>query len=183
MKVDPWMTELEAERADKDAFFGGQSQSPIPPGDRLGFVGLDYFPPDPDFRFEIELREHAEKQAERMAYTKGELQEFTRWGEFRFEIGGEECVLQAYKADAREGQLFVPLRDATSGQETYAAGRYLDLRPDTDRTPEGKWVLDLNRAYNPWCAYSEAYTCPYVPPENWLSVPVRAGEKKYPRAE
>ena len=69
--------------------------------------------------------------------------------------------------------------DVTSGKETYSAGRDLDLEPDRDRTAEGKWILDFNKAYNPWCVYSEDYTCPLVPPENWLEVPIRAGEKNY----
>jgi len=76
-------------------------------------------------------------------------------------------------------RLFIPFRDATSGQETYGAGRYLDLEADQHLTADGKWIVDLNRAYNPWCAYSEDYVCPFVLPENWLEVPIRAGEKSY----
>ena len=75
------------------------------------------------------------------------------WGEFRFRIGDSECTLQAYKSDPYEERLFIPFKDATSGKETYGAGRYLDYQGE--RTPEGKWILDLNRAYNPWCAYRE----------------------------
>ena len=115
-----------------------------------------------------------------MEMSRGDVREFLRWGEFRFNIGGEECTLQAYKSRSEEEGLFVLFRDTISGAETYAAGRYLDLDPDRDPTPEGKWILDFNRAYNPWCAYSEAYTCPLVPLENWLKVPVRAGEKNDP---
>ena len=115
-----------------------------------------------------------------MAYTKGEEQEFIRWGEFRFKVGNKELVLQAYKSNPEEETLFVPFRDATSGKETYGAGRYLDLAPEKNRTPDGKWILDFNRAYNPWCVYSEMYTCPFVPPENWLEAPIRVGEKNYP---
>ncbi|MGM0382652.1 MAG: DUF1684 domain-containing protein [Thermodesulfobacteriota bacterium] len=70
-------------------------------------------------------------------------------------------------------------KDLTSGKETYGAGRYLDLDYQRDHTPEGKWLLDLNRAYNPWCAYSKNYVCPFVPIENWLKVPVNGGEKNY----
>lgn len=88
-------------------------------------------------------------------------------------------MLQAYKRDVEEEQLFVPFRDATSGQETYGAGRYIDLDAARDRSADGKWVLDFNRAYNPWCVYSEDYTCPFVPQENQLAVPVCAGEKNY----
>ena len=73
----------------------------------------------------------------------------------------------------------MPFRDATSGKESYGAGRYLDLEAETDRTADGLWILDFNEAYNPWCAYSKNYVCPFTPPENWLTVPVRAGEKQY----
>jgi uncharacterized protein (DUF1684 family) len=172
---------IERERKEKDDFFARHWQSPIPPDDRAGFRGLDYFPPDPGLRFEIELREHEDKTTVRMAYTKGGEKDFIRWGEFRFAIGGEECVLQAYKSDPEDDRLFVPFRDATSGLETYGAGRYLDLDAAGDRSAGGKWILDFNRAYNPWCVYSERYTCPFVPPENRLAVPVRAGEKDYPK--
>ena len=55
-----------------------------------------------------------------------------------------------------------------------------ELEPDRNRTEEGKWILDSNQAYNPWCACSEAYICPFVPVENWLEVPIQAGEKDYP---
>jgi uncharacterized protein (DUF1684 family) len=181
MRIDAWKIQIEGERREKDAFFGHHWQSPIPPQDRAEFKGLDYYPPDPDLRFELELYEHEDKKTMRMAYTKGEEQDFVRWGEFRFEIGDEECVLQAYKRDAEEEQLFVPFRDATSGQETYGAGRYIDLDAAKDRSADGKWALDFNRAYNPWCVYSEDYTCPLVPQENRLAVPVCAGEKNYPK--
>jgi uncharacterized protein (DUF1684 family) len=181
MEIDVWKAQLEEERREKDRFFAGHRQSPIPPEDRAEFRGLEYYPPDPDYRFEIEPHEHEEKERVRMAYTKGEELDFIRWGEFRFPVGGEECVLQAYKGDPREERLFIPFRDATSGLQTYGGGRYLDLHPARDLTADGKWILDFNRAYNPWCVYSEEYTCPFVPPENWLTVPIHAGEKDYPK--
>jgi uncharacterized protein (DUF1684 family) len=179
MSIDEWRARLESERSEKDRFFAGHRQSPIPPEDRAEFRGLAYYPADPNYRFEVELLEHEEKEFVRMAYTKGEEQDFIRWAEFRLRIGGEDCVLQAYKSEAEKGQLFIPFRDATSGRETYGAGRYLDLDPARNRAADGKWILDFNRAYNPWCVYTEDYTCPVVPEENWLSVPVRAGEKDY----
>ena len=115
-----------------------------------------------------------------MAYTKGNVQDFVRWGEFRFKVGEKEQALHAYKSSREEEMLFVPFKDATSSKETYGAGRYLDLEPERDRTADGKWILDFNQAYNPWCVYSESYTCPFVPSENWLEVPILAGEKDYP---
>jgi uncharacterized protein (DUF1684 family) len=179
MSLSDWEANLERARETKDDFFAQSWQSPIPLQDRPQFKGLQYYPPDLSYRFELELHEHPEQQVMRMAYTKGSEQDFVRWGEFRFKIDGEEQTLQAYKRSREEGMLFVPFKDATSGKETYGAGRYLDLEPDRDRTQEGKWILDFNQAYNPWCAYSEAYTCPFTPVENWLEVPIYAGEKNY----
>ena len=179
MLATQWKTDLERARERKDAFFAQHWQSPIPPQDRPQFKGLEYYPLDSSYRFELELHEHPEKQVVRMAYTKGNEQDFLRWGEFRFKIGKKEQVLQAYKSRSQEEMLFIPFKDATSGKETYGAGRYLDLEPERDRTPDGKWLLDFNQAYNPWCVYSEAYTCPFVPMENWLEVPIYAGEKDY----
>jgi uncharacterized protein (DUF1684 family) len=75
-------------------------------------------------------------------------------------------ALQVYKHRREEDMLFVLFKDATSGKVTYRVGRYLDLEPERDRTTDGRFILDLNQAYNPWCAYSEAYTCPFVPVEN-----------------
>jgi uncharacterized protein (DUF1684 family) len=180
MQISQWKVDLEGARASKDSFFAQDWQSPIPPQDKPRFKGLDYYPPDPGYRFELELHEHPEKQAVRMAYTKGNEQDFLRWGEFRFQIDGKEQALQAYKSSPREEMLFIPFKDATSGRETYGGGRYLDLESERDRTADGKWVLDFNQAYNPWCVYSQAYTCPFVPMENWLEVPILSGEKNYP---
>ena len=179
MEISEWERELEREREMKDRFFAEHWQSPIPPKDRKMFKGLDYFPPDPAYRFELELHEHEEKRLLSMTYTKGQEQEFLQWGEFRFKVGDKEQAIQAYKSNPEEEMLFILFRDATSGKETYGAGRYLDLEPERDRTPEGKWALDFNKVYNPWCVYSEDYTCPLVPRENWLEVPIYAGEKNY----
>lgn len=179
MKISNWKERLEGEREQKDIFLAIHPQSPVPFEEREEFEGLSYYPPDSDYRFELKLHEHPKKKRIKMSYTRGEEREFLRWGEFRFKIGGKEQALQAYKDNPEEERLFIPFRDATSGKGTYGAGRYLDLEPERNRTADGKWILDFNKAYNPWCAYSEKYTCPFVPPENWLEVPIRAGEKAY----
>jgi uncharacterized protein (DUF1684 family) len=179
MSLPEWQQSLERARETKDAFFTESWQSPIPFQDRPRFKGLQYYPPASNYRFELELHEYPEQRVVRIAYTRGNEQDFLRWGEFTFNIAGKDLSLEVYKSSREEEMLFVPFKDATSGNESYGAGRYLDLEPDRDRTPEGKWILDFNQAYNPWCAYSEAYTCPFVPEENWLEVPIYAGEKDY----
>lgn len=165
-------------RAAKDEFFGEHPHSPIPGDERGAFDGLAYFPPDSDYRFELERHEHDEREPITVETTAEGEREYVRWGAFRFEVDGEGCVLQAYKADPGEDRLWVPFRDATSGAETYGAGRYLDLEADEHRHG-GTWVLDFNLAYNPSCAYDDAYECPLIPIENWLDVRIEAGEKAY----
>ena len=180
METSEWEAEVQKQRATKDRFFGSSYPgSPIPSEERDRFKALDYFPPDPVYRFELDLHEHKEKKALRMTYTKGEERDFLRWGEFRFKVGGQEQTIQVYKRNPAEDRLFIPFRDATSGKKTYHAGRYLDLESDRDQTAEGKWILDFNKAYNPWCVYSDNYTCPLVPSENRLEVPIHAGVKNY----
>ena len=72
--------------------------------------------------------------------------------------------------------LFIPFKDATSGRETYGAGRFLEIHePDEER-----FTLDFNRCFNPLCNYSPAYNCPIPPRENHLEIAIEAGEKTYP---
>ena len=73
-----------------------------------------------------------------------------------------------------EDELFVPFRDATNADETYEAGRYLDLAAQDD----GTYDLDFNLAYAPFCAYSPAYSCPLPPRENWLNARIDRGRAK-----
>ncbi len=179
MNIETWKEYLENARREKDLFFASHFDSPLPPGERKTFRGLRYWPLDPEYRFETELLEHSDKEVRKVQDTGGNVRELIRWGEFRFRVGGQECVLHAYKSDPEEKRLFVPFKDATSGRESYGAGRYIDMEPPDDLTEQGKWILDLNKAYNPWCAYSDAYACPFVPPENCLEAPIMAGEKSF----
>ena len=174
-----WKQHIEAEREQKDTFFKTPFQSPLSFNECQKFEGLSYYSPDWNYRFELDLQEHREKETVKIEDTKGNEREFLRWGEFNFRIGETDCKLQAYKSSSEENRFFVPFRDATSGKETYGAGRYLDIGMGRHQTPEGKWIIDFNDAYNPWCAYSKDYACPFTPPENWLKVPIYAGEKDY----
>jgi hypothetical protein len=179
MEISEWEKYVEAGRKEKDAFFKIPYQSPLPPDECQRFQGLKYYPLDPTYRFELELQERQMKEKIKIEDTKGNERDFLRWGEFRFKIGNIDCKLQVYKSSPEEDRFFLPFRDSTSGKETYGAGRYLDLEIVRHQTPEGKWILDFNDAYNPWCAYSKDYACPFTPPENWLKVPIYAGEKDY----
>ncbi|RME77496.1 MAG: DUF1684 domain-containing protein [Chloroflexi bacterium] len=164
---------VESQRAEKDRFFQTSAYSPIE--DRGNFTGLNYYPVDPALRLELTL-EPAEVQEELTIQTStGDEQTYIRLGTVSFEVEGQPARLAVYKSPHHD-ELFIPFRDATSGQETYGAGRYLE---PVD-LGNGKLLVDFNLAYNPYCAYSEHYSCPLPPLENWLKVPIRAGEKSYP---
>jgi len=177
---EKWADRLVNERDGKREYFRDSPHSPLPPemrGDE--FPGLSYFEPDPAARYVLPLYEHDEKETVTVETTADGEQTYRRWGEFRFEMDDESVTLQAYRPSDGADRFWVPFRDETNGEETYDAGRYLDLEPD-DHQVDGEWVLDFNRAYNPTCAYNYAYECPLIPMENWLDVRIEAGERDFP---
>ncbi|USZ72234.1 DUF1684 domain-containing protein [Natronosalvus halobius] len=174
-----WRRAIETQREEKDRYFGENPHSPIPESERETFDGLEYYPIDDEYRFERPLHEYEDPDRVAVGTSTDGEREFLRWGEFRVTVGDEDVAIQAYKADPDDERLWVPFRDATSGEETYGAGRYIDLESEHHRTNNGIWVLDFNEAYNPTCAYADRYECPLPPMENWLEVPIEAGEKSY----
>ncbi len=163
-------------RRSKDRAFAHDADSPLLPQDRAHFDGLRYFPPDLGYRFEGLRAEPYSGQGTAdftMQTSDGQPRRARRIATLRFELGGRPLALHAYGfADSDEGSLFIPFTDATSGQETYGAGRYLDLEPEDD----GSYTLDFNLAYHPLCAYSPYFSCPLPPAENRLPVRIEAGE-------
>jgi uncharacterized protein len=173
----PFEQEVISLRADKDSFLRNDVDSPIPPSERPNFKGLNYFPPDDSYRVASKLERFDTPKLIAIATSTGVQQTYMRYGALTFEIKGTSLKLFVYKSaeDPYARSLFIPFSDATSGSETYAAGRYLDLEEQGGDDCE----LDFNMAYNPYCAYSEEYTCPVPPVENRLPVRILAGEKNY----
>ncbi|MDD1678817.1 MAG: DUF1684 domain-containing protein, partial [Methanomicrobiales archaeon] len=171
------------EREARDAAFKSDGNSPILPQDRPKFKGLAYYPINPDLRFSARLNRYPSPKQIKLGTNTGEIRSGLRYGYFDFQVGAQNCRLQVYRLEdvpeSGGSNLFIPFRDATSGKETYAAGRYIDLTENTS----GIYDLDFNRAYNPFCAYNSEFSCPVPPAENTLAVPIRAGEKKYSTGE
>lgn len=166
-------TSVRELRREKDDFFRRGEQSPLTHEQRHAFRGLHYYADDPAFRYVLELDEEGAGGHEEVEMSDGSSQHMTRAGRFTFTVGGKDVHLTAFASE--DGSLFVPFRDATGRTETYPAGRYVEAEPGGDR----QWVLDLNRAYNPYCAYNDSWRCPLPPRENWLDVEIRAGEKRF----
>ncbi|MDQ1702744.1 MAG: uncharacterized protein QOF57_1996 [Frankiaceae bacterium] len=162
----------------RDRLFKTHQSSALPEAERAAFTGLPCFDHDPAARVLAELTPSDGKRFE--IPTSGEdAMAFTSFAVARFTLFGQELELEAYWLQSYGNGLFLPFADATSGKETYGAGRYLlDTVKGSDLgTRDGRLVLDFNLAYNPSCAYDPRWTCPLAPPANRLDVPVRVGEK------
>jgi uncharacterized protein len=165
---------ISAARAEKDQAFQN-ANDPVPPNRKTEFLPLAYFPVDADYNVLAALTLATEQTRLMMPTSSGKEREMRRVGALTFTLKGQPMTLTAFVEAAAPdmNRLFVPFSDLTSGTETYAAGRFLDL----DRTATQIYELDFNKAYIPYCYYNASYECPYPPVENRLKVPIRAGER------
>jgi uncharacterized protein (DUF1684 family) len=165
-------------RAGRDELFAHHPQSPLPASERARFSGLAYFGYDPSARV-LATVAPLEPATLDIATSGEEPYRFTRFGDAAFELDDEPLSLELYWLEGYGGGLYLPFADATSGAETYGAGRYLlDTVKGADLGLEGdRLVLDFNFAYNPSCAYDPRWVCPLAPPANRLPVAIRVGER------
>jgi hypothetical protein len=169
-----YVTTIQTERARKDEAFRRQVDEPIPLAAQRLYLPLKYFPIDPAYAVTASFAPAAARTPLQMPTSAGKLRDMERVGTLSFTLKGQMMSLGAFvEAGTPPDRLFVPFTDLTSGTETYAAGRYLEL----NRTASGIYTIDFNRAFHPYCYYNESYDCPYPPPSNRLRTPVRAGEK------
>jgi len=178
------MSLLTEARQQKDVFFKYDPQSPLTPEQRKTFDGLKYYPENPALRIITPIEEYEDKQPVTLITSTGSAREYLKFGRFSFVVDGQSATLQVYQ-DPEDGYFFLPFVDSTAPEETYGAGRYLEIEPAAG----GQFLIDFNNAYNPYCAYNEPYevnpyavqrwSCPLPPRENYLKVRIEAGEKKY----
>lgn len=166
------MTDLGRLRADKDAYFRDDPDSPVY---GTAFAGLSYYPESESYVINAPFEPLEEREVVYLATNVGDEQPYVRAGRASFELSGEPCALTLFRPtfETENSRLFSPFADLTSGSETYGAGRYLEA----PLLPDGRVLLDFNCAYSPFCAYSDRFRCPLPPAENRLTVPVYAGEK------
>jgi uncharacterized protein (DUF1684 family) len=145
---------------------------------RDSYEGPYYFPYDGAWRVLATIKPDSPRRHEATTST-GESIGLRRCGRAHFSQAGADLALELYWLEGYAGGLFLPFADATSGRETYGAGRYLldtakgaDLGHDRDCL-----VLDFNFAYQPSCSYDPRWSCPLAPPANRLPIAVRAGER------
>jgi uncharacterized protein (DUF1684 family) len=173
---EAYLGRLREARLKKDQTLHNAPDSPIPGAQRATFAGLRYFAPTADFRVTARLVRQPVLLPQPLAMSLGAPESYQRWGTAEFELGGQPQKLTLLQK-AGDKQLFVPFTDPTNGQQTYAAGRFLDVPLPPAEANELE--LDFNQTYNPYCAYNHEFSCPRPPAENRLTVPVAAGEQAY----
>lgn len=172
-----WEEKIAENRDNRDEYFKSSPDTPLLTEDLASFSGLDYWEPDRELYFVGPLNLHPNPERFEIVSTAGKIRPCEKLGWIGFRVGDQDLRLQVYRLLDGEGGLFLPFTDETTGEETYPAGRYVDLVGPQG----GPYVLDFNMAYNPFCAYGapERYQCPVTPKENRLAVRIQAGERGF----
>ncbi len=173
-----YVNDVLSERREKDTFMRTSKESPFAENPDA-FEGLKYFPPDIKYRITANLTLVEDRKPVVLATNDGKEERYMEYAYAEFDLSGFRnrlLVLEIIDMGPSRGKLFLAFGDATSANETYGAGRYLDIsRAQGSNTI----TLDFNKAYNPYCAYTEKFSCPLPPAENLLPIPIPAGEKTY----
>lgn len=166
------MSALVELRKAKDDFFRRDPHSPLTSEQRSAFKALRYFPENPGLDLTVDLELFPDSQRVSLLTNTGDTQSYLRLGKFEFVVDGVPAALTVF---SNAQGYFLPFADALAGTETYGAGRYVE----PEKLPDGRFHVDFNLAYNPYCAYNENWSCPITPQENRIKVPIRAGEMTY----
>lgn len=174
-----YVREIMKEREEKDEYMRTSKESPFA-GNPDEFKGLSYFAPDEKYRIIADLTPAENRKTVILGTSDGKEKRFMEYAVAEFDLDNRKnrlLILEIIDMGPAKGTLFLAFGDKTSAAETYGAGRYLDLK----KVPKGSKTitLDFNKAYNPYCAYNDNYSCPFPPPENLLQVAINAGEKVY----
>ena len=144
---------------------------------------LRFYSPDVQYRVNARVVLTPDAEPFQMATYSGKTQQYKKYADLHFKIHGKPHTLEVYKSIALmknpkySDHLFVPFKDLTNGEDTYGGGRYIDLV--LGDLKQGTVLLDFNKCYNPYCAYSDGYNCPIPPAANRLETAIKAGEMNF----
>lgn len=165
--------------------FADPKTSPLTKKDIRNFNGLAFFPISKKYKVKATFEKDFEEEFVGFKTTTSRVAPYKKYGKLHFTIDGKKLQLTVYKSTDYWGDpkkykhhLFLPFKDKTNGKTSYGSGRYMDLSI-LDITNDNFIVVDFNNSYNPYCAYSNRFSCPKVPKENILDVAINAGVKKY----
>ena len=160
--------------------FINESNSPLKEND---LQNLHFYNPDSTYKVVADVEILKNEKIFKMPTYDGTSKEFYRFAKINFTLNGKPVQMTLYKSialasnPAYKDLLFLPFTDETNKKETYGGGRYIDL--SSKEITANKIEVDFNKAYNPYCAYSDGYRCPVPPEENDLQLEIRAGEMLY----
>jgi len=175
------ISESKAAQIELNEEFSNPETTILEPKDFKNFKGLEFYPVDKKFIVKAKFVRTPDEKPFLMPTTTDRTPEYVKYGEAHFSIEGKDFVLnlfkstQPYSEPGYEDYLFLPFTDLTSGDGSYGGGRFLD-----QRIPQGDTIIiDFNKAYNPYCAYSPRFSCPIPPKENDLLIRIEAGVKDF----
>jgi uncharacterized protein len=173
------LKDIKTYQNELDAEYKNPATSPLDSADRVKFRRHEFYPADLKYRVVADFRRTPDELKFKMKTTGSKTPEYVKYGVADFQIDGKQYKLNIYQnvalsqTEQYKDALFLPFNDNTNGVDTYGGGRYIDLT-----IPSGNsLVIDFNKAYNPYCAYSHRYSCPVPPPENHLDAEIKAGIK------
>lgn len=161
--------------------FKNDPRAPLNTNEELNL--LDYYPVDPKYKLNCDVHIPESTTLLSIPTYSGKEKFYQIYAQASCSFEKQVFNLNIYRsADGPQNpiyqyHLFLPFKDETNSAETFGGGRYIDL--NVNQIKNGKVIIDFNKAYNPWCAYSDGYNCPIPPIENHLRIPIRAGEKNY----
>jgi len=170
--VSMWRSQYEQHKVQWRETFQGE-ESPLPEAQRAGSNGPSFYVYAPEWRLtgDLERLKGADLKFVSLPATRGKTQDYLEYGHVKVASGADTVSLLVYRPLEHPDQFFIPFKDATTGDETYGAGRYVHL----DSLAPHKFILDFNNSYNPYCAYDTTWICPLTPSGNTLPFAVRAG--------
>ena len=177
---DSYIVDIQEERDAKDSSYSLIKDSPFGEEQLTTFKGLNYFPIDKKYKLEARIEILSKEEVVQLQTSTDRMPNYLRYAFIYFSLDNKEYKLTAFKnVDSKdkefENYLFLPFTDNNSTNEVYGGGRYIDFEIPTTPT----FVLDFNKAYNPYCAYNHKWSCVIPPRENALDVAINAGEKTY----
>ncbi|CAL2088064.1 DUF1684 domain-containing protein [Tenacibaculum sp. 190524A02b] len=162
--------------------FKDASTSPLTKKGLKKFKGLEFFSVNDKFKVLAKLIKTPDAPTFNFPTTTSRVAVYKKYGEIVFEIDEKEFKLDIYKdvnpSDKYKNNLFLPFLDKTNGKTSYGGGRFIDVLT-TDEKANGTIEIDFNKAYNPYCAYSDRYSCPITPQNNYVDIAIEAGVKAY----
>ena len=175
------LAENRAWREKQNAEFRNPKLSPLTDQDRKTFDSIAFFPINESFYVKAFIELTPDSVPFKMKTSTDRLPDYRHWATAHFTLQGKSVALPVYQSlglmnkPGLQDYLFIPFTDLTNGSSTYGGGRYVEAR-----IPEGDTlIIDFNKAYNPYCAYNERYSCPIPPASSHIELEINAGEKAF----